>query len=362
MATTKKKRRSPARRRRKLKIIVFIIEILILLIVLAALFISIKLSKLNTGNDIWEQGSEEERGVNELTETAKNKMNQYTTIALFGLDNRSTGYFSRGNSDVIILVSINDKTKEVKMVSVYRDTYLDIMDGDSFNKANAAYAYGGPEKAIRMLNTNLDLNISDYVTVDFNSVTEAVDLLGGIELTITDAEAHYMIGHINEVAAITGKEAHQLPGGGTYLLDGVQVTAYCRVRQTAGSDYKRTERQRLVIEKMVEKALKSDLATINRLIDDIFPEIETSLTLTEILALAKDAFSYQMGENAGFPFDKQGTLIGKYDCVVAVDLENNVKKLHAFLYENEEYEVSAKVKALSARIVEKSGLSLKDNP
>lgn len=355
---TKKKKKGSARKRRKLKIIVFVIEILILLLVLAALYVSIKMSKMNTGVDIWDKDGD--RQVNELTEKTKEHLEKYTTIALFGLDNRSKGQLSRGNSDVIILASINEDTKEVKMVSVYRDTYLDITDGRGFNKANAAYAYGGPKQAINMLNTNLDLDIKDYVTVDFNAVAETIDLLGGVEVEITKAEAHYMEGYIEEVARISGKKANYLPGAGTYLLDGVQATAYARVRQTTGWDYKRTERQRLIIEKMVEKALHSDLATINSIIDEVFPDIETSLSQTDILMLAKDAFSYSLGENKGFPFEKQGTNIGKYDCVVPLDLESNVAELHEFLYENQDYEVSSRVKEISEQIVQKSGLSAAD--
>lgn len=360
MAATQKKKKVSPKKRRKLKIIVFIIELIILLFVLAALYVSIKLSKLDSGNDIWsEEGTD--RQVNDLADTTKEQLDKYTTIAVFGLDNRKAGNLSRGNSDVIMLFSINEKTKEVKVASVYRDTYLDITNDKGYNKANAAYAYGGPAQAINMLNTNLDLDIKDYVAIDFKSVATAIDLLGGVEITVTDQEAFWMIGHINETAAITGKPAHQLNGGGTYILDGVQATAYARVRQTTGWDFKRTERQRLVVQKMVEKAQKSDLSTINKIIDEVFPLVETSLTQTDILMLAKDAFSYSMGETCGFPFDKQGKNVGKVtDTQVPLDLKSNVEKLHAFLYENEDYEVSSMVQLISDEIVEKTGLSAKD--
>ena len=357
MAATQKKKKGSAKKRRKLKIIVFIIEIIILLVVLAALFVSIKLSKLDSGNKIWE---DEDRQVNDLSDQTKEHLDKYTTIAVFGLDNRTAGRLSRGNSDVIMLFSINEDTKEIKVASVYRDTYLDVTDGDGYNKANAAYAYGGPAQAINMLNINLDLNIEDYVAIDFKSVATVVDLLGGIEMTITDAEAHWMIGHINETAQIIGKPAKQLPGGGTYTLDGVQAVAYARVRQTAGSDFKRTERQREVVQKMVEKAQKSDLVTINKIIDQVFPLVETSLTQADILMLAKDAFSYSMGETCGFPFDKTGMHVGKITYAqVPADLKSNVEQLHAFLYENEEYEMSAMVQLISDEIVERSGVTAK---
>ena len=349
-----KRKRGSARKRRKLKIVVFILELIVLLAVLAALYVSIKMSKLDSGEKI----KEDDRKVNEdIKDQTVEQLEKYTNIALFGLDNRSNGNFEQGNSDVIIICSINDKTKEVKLVSVYRDTYLDMTDSKhGYRKANAAYAYGGYTQAVNMLNVNLDLDIKDYVSFDFNAVASAIDILGGVEIEITDAEAKYMTGYIEEVARLSGKEAHYLSRGGTYLLDGVQATAYARVRQTAGDDYKRTERQRLVIEKMVEKALKTDILTINNLIDEIFPKIKTSFTSAELLLLAKDAFSYHLGENTGFPFERTTANLGYgLDCVVPVDLAYNVELLHQFLFENEEYELSYTVQQISDQIVKDTG-------
>lgn len=348
-----------AKKRRKVKVIVFIVEIVLLLIVLAALYVSLKLAKLDSGQKI----KDSDRKVNEdINDQTSETMETYRNIALFGLDNRSNGNYEEGNSDVIIICSINEKTKEVRLVSVYRDTYLYMTeDKHGYRKANAAYAYGGYTQAVNMLNVNLDLDIEDYVSFDFNAVANAIDILGGVEVEITDAEAKYMTGYIEEVARLSGKEAHYLSGGGTYVLDGVQATAYGRVRQTAGSDYKRTERQRLIISKLVEKAQKSDIATINNLIDEIFPDIKTSFTVTELLNLAKDAFDYKLGETTGFPFEKQGVNLGyALDCVAPVDLAYNVEELHKFLFENEEYEVSYTVQQISDQIVENTGLKRKE--
>lgn len=151
-----------------------------------------------------------------------------------------------------MLANINNDTKEVKLVSVYRDTYLDTGDG-IFQKCNAAYAKGGPEQAISMLNVNLDLNITDYVTVDFNSIIECVDLLGGVDMEITDDEASLMTGYIRELNELTGNKAENLTQGGTYTLNGVQACAYARIRYGGGDDYRRTERQRTVLTAMVKK-------------------------------------------------------------------------------------------------------------
>lgn len=356
MADTRKKKVS-GKNRGKIKVIAVIIEVIVLLAVLAALYVALKMSKMDSGNKL------EDTKTNELTETTKEVMKKYTTIAIFGLDNRSNGDFNQGNSDVIMLASINEETKEVKLVSVYRDTYLNITGDDGFNKANAAFAHGGVEQAVNMLNVNLDLDIDEYVIVDFNAVADAVDVLGGVEIEVTDQEAIAMYGHINEVAEVTGKEAHQLPGADTYNLDGVQATAYARVRQTAGDDFKRTERQRLVIQKMVEKALASDIGTIDRLADVALEDVKTSMTSKEVLGLAKDAFNYSLGENTGFPFDKTTMVMDKCgDSVIPLDLASNVEQLHAFLFESEMYSVTSSVQKISQEIVDATGLSTADIP
>ncbi len=365
MATASKqrpsgKRRGSSKKRRKVKVIIFIIEILVLLIVLAALWVSLKMSKINSGAKL----ERDEIEINLMQPDVKEKLDKYTTIAMFGLDNRSNGNLSQGNSDVIIVASINKDTKEVKMLSVYRDTYLNMTDNDGYNKANAAYAYGGPQQAVNMLNVNLDLDITDYVTVDFNAVANAIDLLGGVEIEISNEEAEYMNGYIEEVARVTGKPANYLWGGGVYNLDGVQATSYARVRYTAGDDFKRTERQREVIEKMVNKALKSDLKTINAVIDEIFPLIQTSFSSADLLLLAKDTFSYNLGENGGFPFDKDPgmNMPEATYCVIPLDLASNVEKLHTFLFENEEYTVSDEVQRISDYIVNATGKDRNDAP
>ena len=361
-----KKKKSSKKKRRMTKIIIFAVEIILLLIVLAILYVNLKLDKADTGNkeDI------EKTEKNELSKETQEIQAGYTTVAIFGLDNRSNGNFNSGNSDVIILASINNDTKEVKLVSVYRDTYLNRTDGDGYGKCNAAFNRGGVSQAISMLNVNLDLDIDNYVIVDFNAVSNAVDILGGVEVDLDNTEVYGVNGYslenyAQEVARVTGKTSYPISynGPGMYLLDGVHATAYARIRYTAGSDYKRTERQREVIQAMVTKAKKSDLATIDNLADAVLEDIKTSLTKTEILGLVADAFSYSLGENTGFPFDLEARDLGKAgDCVVPLDLASNVKQLHAFLFETEEYEVSDAVQKISDEIVKNTGLSAKDIP
>lgn len=275
----------------------------------------------------------------------------YTNVALFGVDSRD-GSLGEGNrTDCIIVASLNNETKEIKMVSVYRDTLLDLSEG-TYQKCNAAYSYGGPVMAINMLNMNLDLDIEDYVTVDFGAIADAIDLLGGVELDLTDEEAQYLNKFLQETANSAGKEAHFIDGGGHYLLDGVQATTFARIRSTAGGDFTRTERQRLVIEKMFEKARTADLATINSIVDKVFPQVSTSFTLQEILMYASAYSDYTLGENMGFPIDKTtDTLSGLGSIVIPQDLTSNVTKLHEFLFGTAGYTPSSTVQTVNGNII-----------
>lgn len=275
----------------------------------------------------------------------------YTNVALFGVDSRD-GNLGKGNrTDCIIVASLNNETKEIRMVSVYRDTLLDLSEG-TYQKCNAAYSYGGPVMAVNMLNMNLDLDIQDYVTVDFGAIADAIDLLGGIEIDVTDEEAYYISEYLQETADSAGKEAHFLDYGGHLLLDGAQATTYARIRSTAGGDFTRTERQRLVIEKMFEKALQADLGTINAIIDAVFPQVSTSFTLQEILTYASAYNQYTLGDNIGFPIDQTtDTLSGLGSIVIPQDLVSNVTQLHEFLFGTTDYTPSSTVQTINANII-----------
>lgn len=355
-------------RKRKRKIIIVIIELIILLVVLAWIWANSKMDKLETDDTFEAKDVTNE----ELPEETLDVLGDYTTIALFGLDNRENNSYNSGNSDVIMVARIDKETKEVRLVSVYRDTFLNVADldnPDAYGKANSSYAVGGPKQAVRMLNTNLDLDIREYVSFDFNAVAEAVDILGGVEIDeLTAEEAGHLNNYCIETSEVTGKSYTKLPEEDqkNVTLNGVQAVSYGRIRYTIGDDFKRTERQRNVVNKMVEKALASDIGTINKLIDAVFPKIQTSLSKTEILALAKDAFNYKMGENAGFPFDKENDIVSiayqksDADCVIPVDLASNVKQLHDFLYGTTSYRVTDSVQSISDEIEYRTGISAEE--
>lgn len=341
---------SRKRKKKKNKIILFAVEIFVLAVLLVGLFVYSKLNKVDSTGEI----GKEDVNIELDSETAE-VLEGYTNIALFGLDNRDTGRYDGGNSDCIMIASINNDTKKVKLISVYRDTFLNVKE-ETYNKINSAYSYGGPKGAIAALNRNLNLDIVNYVAVDFGALVEAIDLLDGIELTLTDQEVQIMNdNYIDEINQVTGKSSGRLSGGGTYRVDGVQALAYCRIRYTAGDDFKRTERQRLVLTKMIEKAKGSRIATVGSMINSMIDEISTSYTSKGLLELASSVMDYELEDTHGWPFELcTGNYGSKGSLVVPTDLETNVKELHEYLFD-EKNNVSSTVSGISDYIVNYTG-------
>ena len=359
--STKKKLTKAQRKRRK--IILFAVELILLICLLAGVFVWSKLNKIEK-HDL----KKEDVKVNELDDATKALLKGYTNIAIFGLDNRSNDKLSQGNSDVIMIASINNDSKQVKLVSVYRDTLLNIGD-DKYNKSNAAFARGGVEAAVNMLNTNLDLDISQYVVVDFNAVSDAIDLLGGVPITVQDDEVDLLNSYTETTGDVTGKKINKIDGPGTYTLDGTQATGYARIRYTKGDDYRRTERQRTVVEEMVKKAKTANVSTLNKIIDKVCTEVDTSMSNTTILGLASSMMKYDLSGTHGWPFElnNKDRVDKVTDLVVATDLVTNVKELHQYLFDEKDYTPSNTVQAYSKKIVSLTGLTSddaarKDNP
>ena len=357
--TDRQKRVRRRRRRSTLSRVMFALEIIVLVVLMGGLFVYAKLGKLNH-----ETINEEEIDVNESV-TENQVMKGYTTIALVGIDSRDDKLKSDWNSDTMIIASINNDTKKVKLVSVYRDTYLclgeDEDGNNSYGLANSPYCTGGAKKMINMLNKNLDMNISDFVTVNFQAVAETVELLGGIDVEMKKEEVIHLNNYCVETSEVTGMDYTPLKEiEGVHHLNGVQAVAYARIRKTSGNDFRRAARQREVIYKIVEKAKNSSIATLNTVLDKIFPMIYTSLTEKEILSMGMDMLSYDIEDQTGFPFDHlYGDTVKEamdgVDCVLPISLESNVIKLHEFLYPEDSYVPSNEVKTYSQEIIDKSG-------
>lgn len=311
----------------KILLIIFIIFIVIIGIIVG--FIYSKLNKINYV-DISKDDIEVNSGIEE-------KLTGYRNIAIFGIDTRNDTY-SESRTDCIIIASINHDTKEIKLVSVYRDTYLNI-PGHGLDKVNHAYAYGGPALTMSALNTNLDLDITEFVTVNFEATQEIIDAIGGVKITVTDAEARLI---------------PDISTGGTYLLNGKQALAYGRIRKI-DSDYARTERMRTVLTAVFEKAKTMSVGELNKLVDQLLPEVYTNINGTEILALIPKIYSYSIVESQGWPYQTRGATINGVWYGPPITLESNVTELHKELFGEEEYTPTETVQEISNKIINKTG-------
>lgn len=348
-------KRSKRSKRRTRRIIVFTIEAIVLILVLLFGFLYSKYRKLNRTE------IDEEKVTNsDLGEDTLVVMEGYTTFAIFGIDARDNKNLGKGNrSDVIMICNIDNATSEIRLVSVYRDTYLDVNGKEDFRKINAAYSLGGPEQALAALNQNLDMNITKFVTFNWKSVADTINILGGIDLEITKAEygngtTTGINGFIQATKEATGINSVHLKGPGMQHLDGIQAVAYARLR-LMDTDFQRTERQRRVIDLTLQKAKQADLGMLLDSVDAVFPYILTNFTDGEIISLVSNITKYHIGATSGFPTENTGKRVAGQAVVVPADLVDNVKMLHGFLFENEDYQVSAAVQRRDQLIKQKIG-------
>lgn len=332
--------------------IILIVEVILILILVPLVFIYAKLNMVQraTASDVDKARIVINTNVDENTQ---NILKGYTNIALFGVDSRDGSLEKDARSDSIMIVSINHESKEVKIMSVYRDLCLRV-PGYGFQKATHAYAYGGAELAMSMLNMNLDLDITEFATVDFGVLADIIDALGGIDIEVSEAEFSLINPLIKEQNRVTGSDSEYLDGPGYQHLNGTQATAYARIRKI-DSDYMRAERQRLVLTKMFEKAKTAKVGTLLNIVDTVLPEVYTNLTSNEMIALAKDIFSYEIADTTGFPFEKyEGSLSDGLSYVFADGFNNNVIALHQYLFNNEAYTPSQTVDDIGNEIYNKS--------
>ena len=282
---------------------------------------------------------------------------KYWTVAVFGVDSRDGNLGAGALSDVIMLASINRKTGDVNLTSVYRDTYLQIDDEGKYHKINEAYFKGGPKQVIAALNRNFDLDVDDYVTFNWKAVAEGLNVLGGVDLDISDKEFAYINAFITETVQGTGLGSVQLEHSGMNHLDGVQAVAYARLR-LMDTDFNRTARQRKVLELAMQKAKAASKKTLVATAMEVMPDIQTSIGADDILDIAKTVKKYNIQNAVGFPFSRDTTNVGKMNVVVPATLVSNVAQLHPYLYGDDAtgYTPSAKVQEISAHIQKKTGI------
>lgn len=339
-----------------IRILIIIILVFLLALLVAYFFVNGKLSKLN----------HKDLDTNQLgiDTSVQDEMKDYRNIAILGVDSRSDTYSSDYRTDSIMVASINKKTGDIQLFSIYRDTYVQMeLNGKTYyDKINHAY-YNGPENTIKTINKNLDLNIDDFALADFNAVRDLVNAVGGIDLDITREELKYINNYILDVNKVTGSKSKNITSAGTQHVDGTQAVAYCRIRYTTGWDFKRTERMRTVLQKTVNKIKNLSLTQLNSLLNEMLPKIETSLSKTEIYTLVPQLLKMNISKSFGWPYQTVGTEFdnakygpsdgvkkGKDYYGTPKTLESNVVKLHQEVYGQTNYVVSENVKTISEKI------------
>ncbi|MBQ7775052.1 MAG: LCP family protein [Lachnospiraceae bacterium] len=356
--------------RKTLKLIIFIVELVIIAVMLMVVWKVFETTEKVQGPNFVDIPDEEIHINEPIKENIQNTNNStgaaeepqskgYWNIALLGVDAVEPEQLYKGSrSDTMMIASINRDTGEIKLVSVYRDTYMN-KGNDRYGKCNGAYSANGAPQTMSMLNMNLDLDITDFVTVNYQAVKACVDGMGGVYIDIDSEELkhinNYQVSIIRDTD-ISKKEYVEVTETGYQRLNGLQAAAYCRIRQTKGSDFKRAERQREVLKAMEVQAKQMDLAELTKLAENVLEYVYTNIDATDILELVKNVDSYSIVDEEGFPTESLRTTAtlgkSKGSCVIPLDLEQNVVWLHEFLFAKEDYQVSDTVKECSKRIKE----------
>ena len=327
------------------------IRFLFLLILLIAVLIGIVVFMLHS-----KLGKVQTKALDQsqlVTVDNDNNMKDYTNYAFFGIDSQTGSMSDRGNrSDSIIVVSINNSTKEVKLLSIYRDTFLSI--NGKYSKINAAYSWGGPELAISTINRNLDLNIEKYATVNFKILANIVDAVGGIEVKVDKSILKNLNAYIGDMNRINGGHSPKLSSAGTYTLDGNQAVAYSRIRYTAGGDLARAGRQREVLEKIFEKGKKNPLKMMS-VMDEILPQVKTNMSQDELFKMVLSVFKYNIKDQQGFPWNqKEMRYYGSY-YGFPTTLKENAIRAHEYLFGTKDYQVSDELSRINQKIIYRVG-------
>lgn len=335
---------------------IFLIILLVLVIIIVGLgvagytFVNGKIGKMQKENI-----DTTAVGINEET---KQELKGYRNIALLGIDSRADDYGLGNRSDCMMIASINQETNEIKLISVYRDTYVYVMENGTkrLDKITHAYSYGGAQNTLKSLNEAMDLNITEFVTVNFDAVIAAVDSLGGVYIDIDNSEIKYINDYIDATSQSSGIKSTHVTKTGRQKLDGVQAVAYSRIRYTSGGDYKRTERMRTVVEAMLSKAKTLGVSQLNSFADTILPKIRTNISSGDIWGLVPKLAAFKVTNSIGWPYETKGITLDRW-YGVPVTLESNVIKLHKEAFGQDDYELPETVKEMNNAIIKKTGYS-----
>lgn len=283
------------------------------------------------------------------------QLNNYRNIAILGIDARDMSNDEGVRSDAVIIASINKETHEIKLFSIYRDTMVYLGEEVGIDKITHAYYYGGPTKVLYAINKNLDLNVKEVVVVNWKSVADVVDALGGLDIEIQDSEINELNRIIDHTAKVIGGSKADITESGMQTLNGNQAVAYARIRKDAATgDYRRNERMKIVVKATFDKAKSTDVKSIRKISKEILPQIKTNMTTGDMMGMTLKLTSYEMTDSVGFPYDvrdyNQGIYYG-----VPVTLSTNVTKLYEQFFAQEGYVPTEEVQNISSQISARTG-------
>ncbi len=277
----------------------------------------------------------------------------YVNIALLGVDSRkmNKSNLSDNNTDCIMIISLNTKTNEVSLLSVYRDTFLPVDDDGNFGKINSAFQNGGAAQTMQSLNESMDLDISNYVLFNFKMVANLVDEVGGITVDVKSYEIQQLNKYTIQTANNIGQKKYKLvTKPGKQKLEGVQAVSYGRIRKGVGDDYKRTSRMRVVVEKVMQKVKGSSVTRLNKIMDVCLKQCETSLSNEDMLSLAMKLSKMKIKQSVGWPFEVTEGYADQQAVVFPDNLEENVIELHKKLFGQKNYTPTSTVKEIAEKL------------
>ena len=328
----RKKNRNHKKKKSKRKVIGIIIAIIVLLFIVAVgggyFYVTHSLNKLNRV-----QLNNKDLGIDSQVENQLDKFKNITNVVIFGVD-EPTG--TPGRSDTIMIATIDGNNDTLKLTSIMRDSYVNI-PGYGMNKINAAYAFGGPQLALKTINENYGMNLKYYVTENFTTLPKLVNMMGGITVKLSEAEVKAMNAPQWQLNQIFHANAAYIKTPGTHLLNGIQAMAYARIRDGVGGDYARTFRQRAIMQQLYTKIRALNVTEVPGVIDGLLPTIQTNLTNTQIFSMGADVL--KMGtpqiEQGRLPLNSEshGEIISGQWYLVFNQQKTN-QRLHDFIFEN----------------------------
>ena len=344
----------PKKKKKNTGLIVAVVLVFLLVVGIIVLLIG-TMNFLNTQLD---KITREEINRNELNinDGVREDLAGYRNILLLGIDARDMNSDENTRSDAMIIVSIDKETREIRMVSIYRDTYLDLGDRVGLDKLTHAYFYGGAQQTVAAINKNMDLNIEEFIVVNWKAVADAVDALGGVEIDVQESELNELNKYINETARTTGGSKEKVEKAGKQTLNGVQAVTYSRIRKdSVEGDRRRNERMKILIKAAFDKMKTMGVTELDDMTNLVLPQIKTNMTNVEMLELLLDFPAYNMGDNTSWPYDWMDFTYNGVWYGPPVTLNSNVTQLHEEYFGQKDYEPTETVQNISYQISARTG-------